>query len=90
MRIWSFDYKRGMLATSKACGGQHYDIAGEHGGPTFCPLSVLETEADLAWAEDWIAACFELQTKRAPHPGERDAIHRAMTLLRQPTTASAP
>ena len=29
MRIWSFDYKRGMLATAKACGGQHYDIAGD-------------------------------------------------------------
>ena len=83
MRIWSFDYKRGMLATSKAVGGQHYDIAGEHDGPSFCPLSVLETEADLAWAEDWIAACFELQTNRPPQPGERDAIHRAMMLLRQ-------
>ncbi len=83
MRIWSFDYKRGMLATGKAVGGQHYDIAGEESGPSFCPLSVLETEADLAWAEDWIAACFELQTKRPPQPGERDAIHRAMLLLRQ-------
>jgi type IV secretion/conjugal transfer VirB4 family ATPase len=83
MRIWSFDYKRGMLATSKAVGGQHFDIAGDHGGPSFCPLSVLETEADLAWAEDWIATCFELQTRRLPQPGERDAIHRAMTLLRQ-------
>jgi type IV secretion system protein VirB4 len=83
MRIWSFDYKRGMLATAKACGGQHYDIAGEHDGPTFCPLSVLETEADLAWAEDWVAACFELQTRQAPSPAERDAIHRAMMLLRQ-------
>jgi type IV secretion system protein VirB4 len=83
MRIWSFDYKRGMLATAKACGGQHYDIAGEHDGPTFCPLSVLETEADVAWAEDWIATCFELQTRQAPSPAERDAIHRAMMLLRQ-------
>ena len=83
MRIWSFDYKRGMLATSKAVGGQHYDIAGEQGSPCFCPLSVLDTEADLAWAEDWIAACYELQTRRPPSPGERDAIHRAMTLLRQ-------
>jgi type IV secretion system protein TrbE len=90
MRIWSFDYKRGMLATSKACGGQHYDIAGEHGGPSFCPLSVLETEADLAWAEDWIATCFELQTKRSPQPGERDAIHRAMTLLRQEDSERTP
>jgi len=84
MRIWSFDYKRGMLATSRACGGQHYDIAGEQDGPSFCPLSVLDSEADLAWAEDWIATCFELQTKRPPQPGERDAIHRAMMLLRQP------
>jgi type IV secretion/conjugal transfer VirB4 family ATPase len=83
MRIWSFDYKRGMLATAKACGGQHYDIAGEHDSPTFCPLSVLETNADLAWAEDWVAACFELQTRQAPSPAERDAIHRAMMLLRQ-------
>jgi type IV secretion system protein VirB4 len=83
MRIWSFDYKRGMLATCKAVGGQHYDIAGEQDGPSFCPLSVLDTEADLAWAEDWIATCFELQTRRPPQPGERDAIHRAMMLLRQ-------
>jgi type IV secretion/conjugal transfer VirB4 family ATPase len=83
MRIWSFDYKRGMLATAKACGGQHYDIAGEHDAPSFCPLSVLETEADLAWAEDWVATCFELQTRQAPSPAERDAIHRAMMLLRQ-------
>ena len=83
MRVWSFDYKRGLLATAKAVGGQHYDIAGEHNGPSFCPLSVLDTEADLAWAEDWIATCFELQTGRSPQPGERDAIHRAMTLLRQ-------
>ncbi len=83
MQIWSFDYKRGMLATSKAVGGQHYDIAGEQDGPCFCPLSVLDSEADLAWAEDWIAVCFELQTRRPPQPGERDAIHRAMTLLRQ-------
>jgi type IV secretion system protein VirB4 len=82
MRIWSFDYKRGMLATVKACGGEHFDIAGDHGGPAFCPLSVLETESDMAWAEDWVAICFELQTGKAPSPMERDAIHKAMTLLR--------
>ena len=82
MRIWSFDYKRGMLATSKACGGAHFDIAGDHGGPAFCPLSVLDFDSDMAWAEDWIAICFELQTGKAPSPVERDSIHKAMTLLR--------
>ena len=78
--IWSFDYKRGMLATVRACGGQHYDIARE-GGPSFCPLGQLDGEGDLAWAEDWIASCFELQTGHPPTPGQRDAIHRAMRLL---------
>ena len=38
----------------------------------------------MVWAEDWITTCFELQTGHAPQPGERDAIHRAMELLRQP------
>lgn len=78
--IWSFDYKRGMLATVKACGGQHYDI-GREGGPAFCPLGELDGDGDLAWAEDWIASCFELQEGSPPTPGQRDAIHRAMLLL---------
>lgn len=80
--ISAFDKGRSMWATVRACGGHHYDIAGDAGGPSFCPLSVLETDADLAWAEDWIATCFELQSGRAPTPGERDAMHRAMLLLR--------
>ena len=31
-------------------------------------LSVLETEADVAWAEDWIATCFELQAGKRTAP----------------------
>jgi type IV secretion system protein VirB4 len=80
--ISAFDKGRSMWATVRACGGRHYDIAGDAGGPSFCPLSVLETDADLAWAEDWVATCFELQSGRGPTPGERDAMHRAMLLLR--------
>ena len=71
-----------MWATVNACGGQHYDVAGDSGGPSFCPLAVLDSDVDAAWAEDWIATCFELQTGRPPVPTEREAIHRAMTLLR--------
>ncbi|MGR3715266.1 MAG: VirB4 family type IV secretion/conjugal transfer ATPase [Thermohalobaculum sp.] len=80
--ISAFDKGHSMWATVRACGGRHYDIASDAGGPSFCPLSVLETDADLAWAEDWVATCFELQSGRAPTPGERDAMHRAMLLLR--------
>ncbi len=78
--IWSFDYKRGMLATVKACGGRHYDI-GSNGGPSFCPLANLDSDTDRAWAEDWVATCYQLQTGHSPSPGQRDAIHRAMMLL---------
>ena len=44
----------------------------------------------MAWAEDWIATCFELQTGRPPAPGEREAIHRAMALLRDPGQRTHP
>ncbi len=59
--ICAFDKGRSMWATVRACGGRHHDVAGEAAGPAFCPLSALETETDVAWAEDWIATCFELQ-----------------------------
>jgi type IV secretion system protein VirB4 len=81
--ICAFDKGRSMWAAVRGCGGRHYDVAAEAGGLAFCPLSVLQSDADLAWAEDWIATCFELQMGRAPAPGEREAIHRAMMLLRE-------
>ena len=86
--VWSFDYKRGMLATVKACGGRHYDVAGED-SLSFCPLSELKTADDLAWAEDWVATCFQLQVGTPPSPDQRDAIHRAMLLLQSDTAAGA-
>jgi type IV secretion system protein VirB4 len=80
--ITAFDKGRSMWATVRACGGRHHDVGGAGAGPAFCPLSTLETETDMAWAEDWIATCFELQANRPPAPREREAIHRAMLLLR--------
>ncbi len=80
--ICCFDKGRSLWAVANACGGRHYDIAADN-TPALCPLGVLDSEADLAWAEDWIATCFELQHQRPPAPGERDAIHRAMLLLRE-------
>ena len=82
--ICAFDKGRSLWATVTACGGRHYDVAADRDGPAFCPLSILDSDADLAWAEDWIATCFELQAGRPPAPAEREAIHRAMGLLRAP------
>lgn len=80
--IWDFDKGRSGLATTKACGGQHYDIAAD-GSLGLCPLSVLDTDGDVGWAEEWISICFELQTGRAPETGgEREAIHAAIDRMR--------
>ena len=83
MRITVFDQKRGMFILGQSCGAKHYEL-GVSGGPKFCPLAHLETEADRAHAEDWIALCFELQTKRAPSPNQRGEIHLAIERLSDP------
>jgi type IV secretion/conjugal transfer VirB4 family ATPase len=80
MRIWAFDYKRGLYATVKACGGNHFEIGGGD-SPAFCPLAVLETENDLAWAQDWLETCFELQTGVPASPTQRAEVTRALKQL---------
>lgn len=86
MRITAFDQKRGMFILGHAAGATHYEL-GAPGGPKFCPLAHLETEADRAHAEDWIALCFELQTQRPPSPAQRGEIHLAIERLSDPGAA---
>lgn len=78
--ITAFDKGRSMYALVKACGGNHYDIGTDH-SQRFTPLGELETGADIAWADEWVATCFELQTGHGPEPHQISAIHQAMTLL---------
>jgi type IV secretion system protein VirB4 len=86
--ICAFDKGRSMLALVKACGGRHYDIGADNKSPAFCPLGVLDTPSDLAWAEDWIATCYELQTNSPPSPSQREEIHRAMKSLQDSSLRS--
>ena len=83
MRVQSFDYKRSMMVAGLACGGRHYDLGGDN-SPQICPFAVLETDNDAAWAFDLAATCFQLQHHREPDPTEKDAIHKALSLMRQP------
>ena len=78
--ICALDKGRSMKTLCQAVGGLHYEIAGD-GSPSFCPLGDLDTETERAEAGDWVATCFELQTRAAPLPHHTDAIHRALTLL---------
>ena len=59
MKVISFDKGKSMYCLAKATGGQHYEPAGEN-SLSFCPLAVIENEADLGWAIDWIQSMIEL------------------------------
>lgn len=82
-RITAFDKGRSMMPLVLATGGKHYDLAGDSGSPGLCPLAFLDTDNDVAWANDWLATLFELQTGKPPSPRQREAIHHAIGLMRQ-------
>lgn len=82
-RITVFDKGRSILALATACGGKHYDLAGDEASPGLCPLAELDSDADASWAEDWIATLFELQAGAHPTPRQKQEIHRAVTLMRR-------
>ncbi|CAB4192357.1 VirB4 Type IV secretory pathway, VirB4 components [uncultured Caudovirales phage] len=81
LRISGFDYKKGMLVTTKALGGNYYDI-GMDDGPKWAPFAVLETDDDVAWAEGWVATCFHLAFGHDPSPDNTKETHIALNLLR--------
>ncbi len=82
--ITAFDKGHSMfgLVKSVGAGASHYDIGGEHEAvPAFAPLRDIDTPMDLAWAEEWIATLYELQTRVPPGARQKEEIHRAMALL---------
>ena len=45
------------------------------------PAGAARYRGRSAWAEEWLATCFELQTERAPDPDQRIEIHLAVQRL---------
>jgi type IV secretion system protein TrbE len=83
--ITAFDKGRSLFTLVSATGdGTHYDLAGE-ASPGLCPLQHIDSEQDAAWAQEWLATCFELQAGNTPTPRQREEIHRAVRLMRQQT-----
>lgn len=82
--ITAFDKGRSLFALCKASGGQHYDIGNDESEtPALTPLIDIDSDSDALWAEEWIATCFELQTRKQPSPHQKAEVHRAMNLLRE-------
>ena len=82
-RITVFDKGRSLFALAHAAGAQHYDLAGDTGSPGLCPLARLDTPLDIAFAEDWLATCYQLQQGSAPTPRQKEEIHRAVRLMQE-------
>ena len=82
-QIFAFDKGMSMFSLCQLSGGAHYEIgAGGAGALAFAPLqSIDQGEAELAWCEEWVATLAELQIGRGISPGQRNAIHTAMTTL---------
>jgi type IV secretion system protein TrbE len=78
-----FDKGRSMLAMALAVGGAHYELTTDDGATGLAPLAFIDGEAEASWAEDWIAACVELQTGAAPSPQQAAQIRRAIAIMRQ-------
>lgn len=59
----------------------HFDI-GQDAAVEFCPLAKLETDAQQAWAEEWIIGCLKLQNVTIT-PEKRNAVKTALHQHRQ-------
>ncbi len=79
-QVFAFDKGYSMLPLCWAAGGQHYDIAGEHGELAFCPLGRVDEPSEQVWAADWLEQLCELQgVTILPH--HRQEIFRAVVQL---------
>ncbi len=81
--ICAFDKGRSLWALVDACGGQHFDIGSDQETLSFAPLAQIDSDAEMAWAEDWIATLYEMGTGKTVSPRQQEEIHRAMRLLRK-------
>lgn len=81
-RVFVFDKGCSMLPLTLAVGGNHYDIGADNTRAvlSFCPLLELESEADRAWACQWIEMVSSLQGL-AIMPEHRNAISRQIELM---------
>lgn len=79
-QVFAFDKGYSMLPLCWAAGGQHYDIAGEHGELAFCPLGRVHESSEQVWAAEWLEQLCELQgVTILPH--HRQEIFRAVVQL---------
>ncbi|MBM7324807.1 VirB4 family type IV secretion/conjugal transfer ATPase [Agrobacterium sp. S2] len=85
-QIFAFDKGGSMLPLTLGIDGDHYLIGGdapeegEGRALSFCPLADLSSDADRAWASEWIEMLVALQGVTIT-PDYRNAISRQVVLM---------
>ncbi|MBW9089818.1 VirB4 family type IV secretion/conjugal transfer ATPase [Rhizobium wenxiniae] len=85
-QIFAFDKGGSMLPLTLGINGDHYQIGGdapeegEGRALSFCPLADLSSDADRAWASEWIEMLVALQGVTIT-PDYRNAISRQVGLM---------
>jgi type IV secretion system protein VirB4 len=80
MSLYCFDKGMSMYPLVKACGGQHFEVAGDDEKLAFCPLQFLETKSDRAWAMEWVDGMLALNGVDTT-PAQRNEIGNAIVNL---------
>ena len=84
MTIYCFDKGLSLYPLAKAAGATHFTIAADTKGSTkqgrglsFCPLQILDSQSDRAWAMEWIDALLSLNGLSTT-PAQRNEIGLAI------------
>lgn len=80
MTIYAFDKGLSMLPACKAVGGNHFTIGDDNDTLNFSPLQFLDTQADQAWAMDWIESILALNDVKVT-PGQRNEIAQTIVSM---------
>ncbi len=83
-QVFAFDKGYSAFVLCAASGGEHYDIAGGQGGPSFYPLANVYLSSERLWASEWLETLVTLQGLHV-RPVHRQAIAKALELLGQST-----
>lgn len=82
-QIFAFDKGMSLMPLTRAVGGDHHEIGAEDDGRTvlsFCPLAELETDADRAFATEFIETLLVFQGVTVT-PLHRNAIAHQIALM---------
>jgi len=80
LSLFVFDKGMSMFALCKAASGQHFTVGADDSQMNFAPLQQLDSKEDIAWAQEWLTAIFQLNGV-ALTPSQNYELARALIKL---------